>query len=69
MIQTVGQLATAKFRQLDPARLAAAKQEFQSMLDKGIIRRLASQWSSPFHMVLKKDGSLQPCGYYCQLNL
>jgi hypothetical protein len=39
MIQTVGQLATAKFRQLDLSWLAAAMQEFQSMLDEDIIRR------------------------------
>ncbi len=51
IIQTTSQPATAKFRRLDPARLAAAKREFQSMLDEGIIRRSSSQWSSPLHMV------------------
>ncbi len=39
------------------------------MLDEGIIIRLSSQWSSPLHMVLKKDDLWQPCGDYCQLNL
>jgi hypothetical protein len=33
VIQTIGQLATAKVRQLDPTQLAAAKKEFQAMLD------------------------------------
>ncbi len=50
----MGQPATAKFWQLDLARLAAAKLEFQSMLDEGIIRRLSSQWSSPLHMSKRK---------------
>ena len=42
-ISTKGRPATAKFRRLDPVRLAAAKKEFQQMLDEGIIRRSSSQ--------------------------
>ncbi|GBO39378.1 Uncharacterized protein K02A2.6 [Araneus ventricosus] len=67
-IETNGQPINAKTRQLDPKRLAIAKEEFTSMLNNEIIRPSNSQWSSPLHLATEKDGSYRPCGDYRQLN-
>ncbi|GBM18431.1 hypothetical protein AVEN_66801-1 [Araneus ventricosus] len=56
----------AKARQLDPKRLAIAKEESTFMLNNEIIRLSNSQWSSPLHLVTKKDGSYRPCREYRQ---
>ena len=61
-LETEGRPVTAKFRRLDPTRLAAAKAEFDQMEKDGIVRRSSSAWSSPLHMVKKADGSWRPCG-------
>ena len=56
VIETTGRPVFAKPRRLDPDKLQAAKTEFSKLEAAGIIRCSDSPWSSPLHMVHKKDG-------------
>jgi hypothetical protein len=64
-ISTKGPPIASKFQRLDAEKLQAAKAEFEQLEREGIVQRSTSPWASPLHMVMKKDGSWQPCGDLC----
>ncbi|KAL7306185.1 hypothetical protein TKK_0001629 [Trichogramma kaykai] len=67
-IVTYGPPVAERPRRLTGERLAAAKEAFDDLLKKGIIRPSNSQWASPLHLVPKSNSTWRVTGDYRRLN-
>ncbi|CAK1583882.1 unnamed protein product [Parnassius mnemosyne] len=67
-IETNGPPLHCRACPIAPHRYEQVRKEFGNMIEQGICRPSKTLWSSPLHVVPKKNGELRVCEDYRRLN-